>query len=251
MAVSKDGKQRVVYRGGQWVTDETFQPTVKADTDATDKKSLNDASELAQTERDATRMYVGALKAAANMGPLGTGPVTGWALDALTPTDAEDSYTAWATNPLKSAGRAAIGRLVPDRTWNAHAHLKTVNAKVALANSNALKGTASNSDMALLRVAGMGPYKPLGENRRIVKQAIEDSGRSQARALAKAKWISEYGSTAAPGRGGGTFEKYQRIVENKYDRLRSSRRSNLPTPPPRTKKASGPVTFDMDGNIIE
>jgi hypothetical protein len=262
MAVSKDGKQRVVYRGGQWINDDTFVPEVKAKTTAQDVKDLSEASARAEAERDAMRTYADTRRAVTTMD---SGPYKAAILEALTPEDGGD----W----LDKVG-GAVGwlpsRLYQNSTREAFDHLRTVNAQTALDGSQQMKGSSSDKDTALMRMAGVGPARTKAENYRILDKAQRDAGLSQALARVKARWITKFGSQSAAAPNGMTMEDALQVATKAYHedysrreaarkagrpllppRLDTARRSNLPTPPPRTKKASGPVTFDMDGNIIE
>jgi hypothetical protein len=93
----------------------------------------------------------------------------------------------------------------------------------------------------------MGPAKTVAENKRILRQATEESGLAQARSLITADWISRYGSLSAPSRNGTTFEAALQNTERNYQQRRAQRR--LPSPPPSVRK--GRVrTYDLDGNPL-
>jgi hypothetical protein len=176
---------------------------------------------------------------------MGTGPTWSAYLDAITP--AEDDWLP--TKALKSTVGALLRGGVSQKTFDARDHLKTVNAKVALVGSQQMKGSSSDKDTALMRLAGIGPAKYPAENHRIINEAIHDSGLSRARALITADWIGKYGSLANPSPNGTTFEQALQNTERIYERRLAEQR--LPKPPPSRRTTTGPVTIDINGNIIK
>jgi hypothetical protein len=240
-ATSKDGMSRVVYKGGMWVKDTSFQPQAvhkDANISAQDRTVMNAASAEAQHERDASRMYSdteGAVKA------MGTGPVKATMLDLITP-DEDDSYLGKVFGSTVGALARAV---VPQKLLNARDQLKTVNARVALEGSKDMKGSSSDKDTALMRLAGIGPSKLEPENLRIIQQARYNSGLAQARALLTNQWIAQNGSLANPNRHGTTFEQAKQFAERDYDR-----RMRMPSAPPRVRSGA-PVTIDIHGNPIQ
>ncbi|MFD1959599.1 hypothetical protein ACFSHP_12080 [Novosphingobium panipatense] len=129
--------------------------------------------------------------------------------------------------------------LEDDETLGAMDELSTVGASAALKNSANVKGAASDKDMALIRLAGLGPYKTQGENTRIVKDAMYQSGLEQLRAKLTAQWIARNGSLSNPNAKGQTFESYLTLGEGMYaDRMSGRtkpRTKSLPKPPPSAK----------------
>lgn len=124
----------------------------RAKTTAQDMQVIRDASARAETERDARRTYAATRRAVAQMD---TGPMKASFLDSITP---EEDGT-----PILDTIGAVLGAparlFVSDKTWAARDHLKTVSAKVALAGSQQMKGSSSDKDTALMRMAGVSPYK--------------------------------------------------------------------------------------------
>lgn len=254
-ATSKDGKKRVVFRNGMWLNDTSYKPPAEgpAKTSAQDRQELNAASSKAAAERDALRTYSKAKDAVETMG---TGP--GWAsyLDAITPEEGGgvlDSVGGFLGTPLRA--------LVSQDTWDARDHLKTVNANVALAGSQQMKGSSSDKDTALMRLSGIGPSKTEGENLRIIQDATYTSGLEQARALIKADWIGKFGSLANPSPNGMTSEQALQMGEQRYDEYYYRRRKTpaktaqptkkaLPKPPPKKSSGSGRLTIDINGNPL-
>lgn len=241
-ATSKDGKKRVVFRGGNWVNDPSYQPTgpERVKTTPDDMKALLAASGAAAAERDALTTYASAGKA---VDRLDTGPVKSAWMDAITP-DEDDGVLGKVGSVLGAPFRPLISK----RDWEARDHLKTVNANVALAGSQQMKGSSSDKDTALMRLSGIGPSKTSAENRRIVQSATEKSGLSQTRALITSNWIGKYGSVSNPSPNGMTYEQALQIGEQSYQRRRAQ--SKLPPAPPR-RRGSQPLTIDLDGNPIE
>lgn len=253
-ATSKDKKSRMVVRGGVWVNDTTYQPTAgaqgPAETSAQDRTALLAASARAAAERDALRTYSQAGKAVTDMG---TGPTRARWLDAITPDEdggIMDTVGAVLGTPFRA--------LENGRTFAARDQLRTVNANVALAGSQLMKGSSSDKDTALMRLSGIGPYKSVEENQRIIRDATYRSGLEQARSLVTSDWIGKYGSLSRPSPNGMTFEQALQVAERSYERRQTARRSGLPKPPPRAsrstpraRQSSGVVTIDINGNPVQ
>jgi len=243
-AISKDGKTRVVYKGGQWVKDDTYVPAsaapgAKVDTSAADMKAMTDASAKAEAERDSLRTYAGAAKAVDDMD---TGPVKAAWLDAIVP-DEDGGILDKVGGILGTVARPFVSQ----KTLDARDQLKTVNANVALAGSQQMKGSSSDKDTALMRLSGIGPAKRPAENHRIIDEAIYNSGREQARALVTADWIGKYGSLSNRSRNGMTFEEAKQRAERYYDQRQQARK--MPKAPPSTRK-SRLIEYDIQGNQL-
>lgn len=245
-ATSKDGKRRVVFRGGNWVNDPTYQPQgpERVKTTPDDMKALLAASGTAAAERDALTTYSAA---GAAVDQLDTGPVKAAWMDAITP-DEDDGILGKVGAVLGAPFRPLISK----KDWEARDHLKTVNANVALAGSQQMKGSSSDKDTALMRLSGIGPAKTSTENRRIVSSAIDKSGLSQTRALITSNWIGKYGSVSNPSPNGMTFEQALQLGEQSYRRRLADirARKRLPQAPP-SRRGNKPLTIDLDGNPIE
>jgi hypothetical protein len=231
-----------------------------------DMAALTAARDKAATEREATNTYIQAAKAIDDFGD--SGPWKSSLLDAGAPGQSEESPDrGWLANalgpvaslPMHVAG-AAYRTITPRKTLAARDTLRTLAARSAIAQSSQLKGAASDKDTALVRMAGIGTAKYPEENRRIVHDAIQNSGLAQTRALVTQNWIAANGSLAAKDRAGRTFEQVlqnaeqlygQRFAERQAARRRPARA--LPKPPPAVRKAAAarrPVTIDMNGNEI-
>lgn len=250
-ATSKDGKSRVVFRGGQWTNDTTYRapiPTKQAITSSADRKSLEEARARAAAERDAARQYDSADKAVTEMG---TGPVKGWWLDVITPEESKGGGRTWgdvaagAADALGAALGMAARPLVSQRTFTARDRLQTLSAQAALSHAGQLKGAASDKDTALIRMAGLSPYKSEKENHRIIADARYQSGLAQERANSTSYWIGKYGSLSTTAPNGVTFDQYLRGAEGRYASAQAAKRRPLPKAPPRGR---GPVTIDLNGN---
>ncbi|MFC3214623.1 hypothetical protein [Novosphingobium panipatense] len=248
-AISKDGKRRIVIRNGEAVVDTSYTPPASsggpAKTSADDRKALIAAQSRAAAERDAMRSYRSAGHAIKKI----SGPTKAAWLDAITPKP-DGGILDKIGGILGTPFRA----LEDDETLGAMDELSTVGASAALKNSANVKGAASDKDMALIRLAGLGPYKTQGENTRIVKDAMYQSGLEQLRAKLTAQWIARNGSLSNPNAKGQTFESYLTLGEGMYaDRMSGRtkpRTKSLPKPPPSAKGAK-PVTIDLEGNIVE
>jgi len=244
-AISKDGKSRVVFKGGQWVKDPTYVPAGAAPgspvkTTPQDMKAMTDASAKAESERDSLRTYAGAGKAVDDMD---TGPVKAAWLDAIVP-DEDGGILDKIGGILGTVARPFVSQ----KTLDARDQLKTVNANVALAGSQQMKGSSSDKDTALMRLSGIGPAKRPAENHRIIDEAIYNSGREQARALVTADWIGKYGSLSNRSRNGMTFEEAKQRAERYYDQRQQARK--MPKAPP-SKRGGKTLTIDLDGNPIQ
>lgn len=215
-----------------------------------DMKMLKESSEKASLERDALRTYAGAGAAAKR---LDTGPMQAWWMDAITP---EEGGGFW--DGVGGVVGTPFRYMYSDQDWQDRDHLKTVNAKVATAASQDLKGAASDRDMALLRISGIGAGKTLPENRRIIKDAAYQSGLAQARARLTSMWISRNGSVSNPDPNGRTFEDsiqngerlFAQQFAKRYGELTTKRKA-LPKAPPRKPAGSGTLTIDINGNPIK
>jgi hypothetical protein len=194
-----------------------------------DLADLSAASAKAQAERDAARTYRSARQAVHDMG---TGPWTAKWLDAITP-DEDGGMLDTIGAVLGSPFRA----LVSDKTLAARDQLRTVNAQVALAGSQQMKGSSSDKDTALMRLAGIGPYKTVAENERILRQAAYESRLEDMRASAKANWIAAHGSLANAAQDGSTFQQRLQAMESGFRAPTSP--PLRPAPPPVRKPASG------------
>lgn len=214
-----------------------------------DMKMLKESSERASMERDSLRTYAGAGAAA---GRLKTGPMQAWWMDAITPEEGGgfwDSVGGVIGTPFRA--------MYSDQDWADRDHLKTVNAKVATAASQDLKGAASDRDMALLRISGIGAGKQLSENQRIIKDASYQSGLNQMRARLTSMWISRNGSVSNPDPNGRTFEDsiqngerlYEQQFKKRYSEL-TTKKKPLPKAPPRKPSAFPALTIDINGNPI-
>jgi hypothetical protein len=259
-AISKDGKSRIVIRNGEAVADTTYQPQAaasRATTTPDDRKALVAAQGKASAERDAVRQYLGASRAVSNMGP---GPVKAAWMDTITPVEGERGgrtladLAAGVVGTIATPIGAALRHLQDGRTWQARDQLNTVAANAALSRTSQLKGAASDKDMAMIRMAGVSPYKTEGENRRIINDAIYQSKLEGLRAQLTSQWIGNNGSLTAKSPEGETFEGYLTRGERRYGErfaeLQADRKRGLPKPPPSRRTTDGMVTIDMDGNII-
>jgi hypothetical protein len=242
---SKDGKVRQVWRNGMWIRDTSYVAPSDRDgervkTTPDDMKMLKAASERAATERDTSRVYSGALQAAETMG---TGPVKNALLDFITPDEDDGMIGRGIATAVGWLPRA----LVSQKTLDARDHLKTTSAQATLAAAANQKGAPSDRDVALQRLAGMGPNKGIAENRRIVAEATHKSGLEQARSLITSHWISRYGSVSNRSENGTTFEQAIQNTERRYAQAQQARR--LPKAPPRVSRG-GTITIDMNGKPI-
>lgn len=203
---------------------------------AKDMADLSAASSKAQAERDAARQYAATEMAVRTMD---TGPWKAQWLDAIMP----DEDGGWADGIGSTLG-LAVRPLISDRTLEARDHLKTVGAQTSLNGSQQMKGSSTDKDMAIMRMAGVSPYKSKAENLRILNAAKAEGRVSQARALFASSWISKYGSVANAAPRGMTYE--QGLA--KFERGLSQ-----PSPrpaPPSIRKASGRAVYDLNGNLI-
>jgi len=256
-ATSKDGKSRIVIRNGEAVRDTTYRPMAAASATNSDLTALATARENAAAARDATRTYKEAARALDDAGE--TGPWKDALLSAGAPSGNGDSPDrGWLGNALSTvvsvpmaAGGYIYRAITPRKQLAARDTLQTIAAKGALARSAALKGTASNSDMALIRLGGLGTAKYPEENRRILKDGVKEGGLAQTRALVTQQWIADYGSLKAKSSGGKTFEQTLQHAEDTFDRRFAERQAarRMPTPPPSVRK-NRVRTYDLDGNPL-
>jgi len=196
-----------------------------------DMKALIAASDKAAAERDASLEYDSLRKAVSDFD---TGPVKARFLDMVLPD--QDGGV------LDTIG-ATVGLLarpfISDRTMAARDRLNTASAQTALEGSQMMKGSSSDKDTALMRTAGVSPYKSSGENRRILNAAQRDSGLEQTRSLLKSRWIAKFGSLANASPNGMTFEQAQRLAEEDYLKRPGSKSAKRPrSAPPSTRKSS-------------
>jgi hypothetical protein len=228
--------QKVVYRGGQWHNaSEAGTPTItRTKPTADDMKALIAASDKAATERDAAMDY-DRLSQAVN--DFSSGPVKARFLDMVLPD--QDGGV------LDTVG-ATVGLLarpfISGRTIEARDHLNTHSAQTALTGSQMMKGSSSDKDTALMRTAGVSPYKSQAENQRIIAGAEREGGLNQTRSLLKSQWIARFGSLATPSPNGMTYEQAQKIAEDDFLKRpgsKSARPRGLPKPPPRKAAPSG------------
>lgn len=193
-----------------------------AKTYAGDVAELRDASNKASAERDLTRDYGVTEKAVRDFD---TGPVKARFLDMVLPDqDGGIMDTVGATVGLLARP------FISDKTIAARDHLNTVSAQSALVGSGQMSGSSSDKDTALMRTAGVSPYKSTTENLRIMKAAKRDSGLEQVRAGMKSLWITRFGSIANPAPNGLSFERA--LGDAEKDFLGQGRRAALPKPPP-------------------
>jgi hypothetical protein len=222
----------------------TAAPT-RAKTTPQDMMMIRDASNRAETERDARRTYANTRRAITDMS---TGPMKASFLDAITPEEDGTPFLDGLGALLGSPARLFIG----DKTWAGRDHLKTVGAKVALAAAQQQKGVASDRDMAQMRMSGVNPYKSVAENLRILDEAEREGAFAQHRATLKSKWISRYGSVAAPGPRGMAFEEIASRQDALVEKALALRKRGLPKPPQSvTRRSVGrPTVIDMNGNPV-
>lgn len=228
--------QKVVFQGGQWHNaSEGGAPTItRTKPTDDDMKALISASDKASAERDAADQYDSLGKA---VDEFGTSPTRAWMYDALLPNQDGGFWDS------VGAGIGLIPSLfMSDKTLKARDHLNTASARVALDGSQQMKGSSSDKDTALMRTAGVSPYKSMAENHRIIDQAKRDGEVEQTRALLLSRWISKFGSLATPSPNGMTFEQAQQIAERdvlKKPGAASARPQGLPKPPPRKSPPPG------------
>lgn len=206
-----------------------------------DRKALIAAQDKAQGERDAQRDYDSTAKAVKDMG---TGPVHSMLLDMALPDDGG----FWDT-----LGAATIGTVarpfIKQRTIDARDQLKTFQSEQIIGGANRLKGPASDKDTAMARLLGVGPGRTESENMRIIAKARQDSVLSQARAQAKAQWISRYGSLSSPGPNGLSSEQYLQGVDQHT--MQSLSRPRSAPPSVRSQKQHGGIVIDLNGNRVK
>lgn len=243
-ATSKDGKSQMVYKKGMWVRDTAYQPAAaqKQKTSADDVKYLKGLNDTASASGDFARMATQAAPAIQKFGPSGTGPLTAGFLDAITPDE--------GGGVMDTVG-ATLGTLfrplISDQTWKARDQLRSLSAQVALKGSQMMKGSSSDKDTAIMKTAGISPYKTVPENQRLVHEARYAAGLDQARSIAAARWVARNGSIAAPAKNGMTFPQFTKSVEDNYARLVAQRSRQMPSAPPRRGITT---TIDLDGNPI-
>jgi hypothetical protein len=213
-------------------------------TTSQDMDELREASAKAQAERDARLDYNSTARAVTDMK---TGPWKAKWLDMITP----DEDGGWL-DPIGAAIGAPFRAFVDDKTAAARDQLKTVGARVALQGSQQMKGSSSDKDTALMRMAGVSAYKGVGENNRILAAAQRDSIISEARALFKSKWISKMGSMSNPRPDGVTYEQALRETDRRANKIyEDSTRRKLPPPPPKRRgTTTGRTVLDIQGNPV-
>jgi hypothetical protein len=226
----------------------------KAKTTPQDMKVLGEASSKAQAERDALRDYDSVER---DVKTFGTGPLKARLIDALTPD--QDGGILDAVGGVIGIIPRSWG-LPSEETLRARDHLNTVSAQTALRGSQQMKGSSSDKDTALMRMAGVSPYKSEAENLRIMAAARRDSALEQTRAGMKAAWIARHGSLAAPSSTSGrTFEQVLAEAEDRQlhpEKYRprpappSTRRSNGGWSVQRVDPPGGRVVIDLNGNPV-
>lgn len=240
-ATHKDGR-KIVYRGGQWVNAGGVSRTKPTPQDMSELRS---ASSRAQAERDAQMEYASTREAVRTMD---TGPNRARMLDIAMPDEGGgilDTIGAYTLGlPEKLFGDPKVRR--------ARDHLNTVSAQNAIRSSQSLKGTSSDRDMAMLRTAGVSPYKDTSENLRILDTAKRTSEIEQARNLVKSQWISRYGSMANMSPNGMTYEQAlnhaeQDLLQNHYGAPKQRPRS---APPSKRRGRQAVREIDLNGNPI-
>lgn len=217
----------------------------KAKTTPQDMMILRDSSAKAQVERDAQRAYADTRRAVQTMG---TGPYKAAWLDAITPEPDGGIFD-------KIGGFLGLlpRQFISDETMQARDQMNTVSAQTALTGSQMMKGSSSDRDTALMRMAGVGPAKSVGENLRLLDKAERDSHIEQVRADLKSGWISRFGSISARSPNGATFEHALADAENRVLHPESFQKPTLRSAPPSTRKApsaSRRVVYDINGNPI-
>lgn len=221
----------------------------RAKTTQQDMMMLRDSTAKAEVERAARRDYAATRKAVADMD---TGPTWAAYLDAVTPEQDGNIFD-------KIGGfLGAIPRrfTTDDKVMNARDRLKTVSAQVALKGSQDMKGSSSDKDTALMRMAGVSDYKGKQENFRILDDAARQGAIEQHRATLKAQWINRFGSISAPGPRGLSYEQVaaqqEKTVNEAMDYRQGIRKPTLRTPPRSvTRRApSGRMVYDVNGNPV-
>jgi hypothetical protein len=222
---------------------------LKAKTTKTDETALQNASDLATAERDAVKDYIRASDA---VGVLGDGRMSSNIRSLVLPEKDDGGMTAIAKSVLGWPVRA----LLDDKTTHAYEELNRVNAKAAVAASKDLKGPTSDRDIAMLRLSGISPFQSESSNRKVVRDAIEDSGMSTARAKTMQNWIGKFGSLTARAPNGMTFQDALEIAERTYTERYSAAQAKrtMPKAPPRSLRKEAQanrVRVDANGNIIQ
>ncbi len=214
-----------------------------------DMMMLRDSTAKAEVERAARRDYAATRKAVADMN---TGPTWAAYLDAVTPEQDGNVFD-------KIGGfLGAIPRwaTTDDKVMNARDRLKTVGAQVALKGSQDMKGSSSDKDTALMRMAGVSDYKGKAENFRILDDAARQGAIEQHRATLKAQWINRFGSISAPGPRGLSYEQIaaqqEKTINEAMDYRQGLRKPALRTPPRSVTRRppSGRVVYDITGKPV-
>jgi hypothetical protein len=217
--------------------------TGRAKTTPQDMMLLRDSTSRAETERNARKDYGSIRQAVRDMG---TGALKAATLDAITPE--QDGGFVDTVGGLLGA---PLRLFVSDKTLAARDQLNTVSAQVALRGSQQMKGSSSDKDTALMRTAGVSPYKSKTENLRILDNAERESALEQHRATLKSKWISRYGSISAPGPNGMAYEEIAARQDALVNKAMDVRKRGLPKPPPSARRGGGaPLEIDINGNPI-
>lgn len=215
----------------------------RAKTTPQDMMLLRDSTSRAEAERNARKDYGSIRQAVRDMN---TGPLKAATLDAITPQ--QDGGFMDTVGGLLGA---PLRLFVSDKTMAARDQLNTVSAQVALKGSQQMKGSSSDKDTALMRTAGVSPYKSKAENLRILDNAERESALEQHRATLKSKWISRYGSISAPGPNGMAYEEIAARQDDLVNRAMDVRKRGLPKAPPSARRGGGaPLEIDINGNPI-
>lgn len=215
----------------------------RAKTTPQDMMLLRDSTSKAEVERSARRDYSATRQAVRDMN---TGPLKAAYLDAITPEQdggVLDKVGGFLGAPLRL--------FVSDKTMAARDRLKTLSAQVALKGSQMMKGSSSDKDTAIMRMAGVSDYKGSTENNRLLDDAERESAIEQHRASLKAQWINRYGSISAPGPRGLSYEQVAQQQEKTVNSAVDLRQRGLPKPPPSARRSAGGRTvIDINGNPI-
>lgn len=216
----------------------------RAKTTPQDMMILRDSTAKAEAERAAQRDYAETRRAVAKMD---TGPVRAAFMDLITPEqdgNIFDKIGGVLGTPLRYA-------LTNEQERDARDRLKTISAQVALKGAQMQKGTASNADTALMRIAGVSDYKGTKENYRLLDDAARQSAIEGHRASLKAQWIGRYGSLSTPGPRGLSYEQIAAQQEKAVNQAMDLRQGLRKPPRSVTRRApAGGGVYDINGNPV-
>lgn len=135
-------------------------------------------------------------------------------------------------------------RLMPKQDVDDYRRIVKARAERLGVRSQEQKGTQAKNDEVQFKLADISPLSSREVNRETISSARRESVDNLQRAELEARWISKYGSIAAPSKNGMSFGQALQLMSKNYQDQKRRRLA-----PPSTR-GRGTPDIDLNGNPI-